>query len=219
MLTMGSFVVLYMKRGFLLLFWLFVLPVSSGADTILIVGDSLSSAYGMAVEQGWVALLRERIAAAGREDRVINSSISGDTTANARDRLPATLARYRPDVVILELGGNDGLRGLAFEQMKQNLSAMIDEVRDTGAKLLLVGVQLPPNYGRRYTDRFEAVYRELAEEKSTPLLPSLVDGVGTDTALMQADGLHPNARAQPLIAARIWMLLQPLLSRGQTVSN
>lgn len=211
---MGLLVVLFMKKRFLLLCWLFFLPLSSAADTILIVGDSLSAAYGMPVEQGWVALLRDRLAAAGRHDRLVNSSISGDTTANALARIDAALARYRPDVVILELGGNDGLRGLAFGQMKQNLAAMIERIRQAGAQVLLVGVQLPPNYGRRYTERFEAVYRQLAQEQHVPLLPSLVEGIGVDSTLMQADGIHPNARAQPLIAERVWQALKPLLGRA-----
>ncbi len=208
--------VLVMKSRLLLLCWFLVLPLSAASDTILVVGDSLSSAYGMAVEQGWVQLMRGQIAGAGRDDTVINSSISGDITANALARLPDLLQRHRPDVVILELGGNDGLRGLPLDAMKRNLATMIDRCRAAGAKVLLIGVQLPPNYGPRYARLFEGVYRELAAEKGVALLPSLVAGVGGTDSLMQADGIHPNANAQALIAANVWLKLRPLLEQGQT---
>lgn len=190
-------------------------PLVASAHTILIVGDSLSSAYGMPVEQGWVRLLEQRLAADRYPHRVVNASISGDTTANALNRLPQAMARHQPTIVVLELGGNDGLRGLSLAAMKKNLAAMIDQVRQHDARLLLIGVQLPPNYGLRYTREFEAVYRELAQEYELPLLPSLVDGVGTESELMQADGIHPNVKAQPIIVARVWQHLRPLLDGMQ----
>jgi len=199
-----------------ILFLLFlVLPNMAEARIILIVGDSLSAAYGIPVEQGWVALLQERLDSRDYPCRIINASISGDTTANARARLSQALASHEPAVVLLELGGNDGLRGLSLTEMKSNLGAMISSVQETGAQLLLIGVQLPPNYGPRYTERFQAVYRELAVEHDLALLPSLVDGIGTEQNLMQQDGIHPNVTAQPLIRDHVWEALLPLLGQRQ----
>lgn len=183
----------------------------ASAHIILIVGDSLSAAYGIPIEQGWVSLLQERLDAGGYPCRIVNASISGDTTANARARLPAALASHTPAVVLLELGGNDGLRGLSLTAMKDNLDAMIASAQAAGAEVLLIGVQLPPNYGPRYTERFQAIYHELAREHAIALLPSLVDGIGTARNLMQADGIHPNGAAQPLIRDRVWKELEPLL--------
>ena len=197
----------------ILLLLLLVMPATAPAGIILVVGDSLSAAYGIPVEQGWVALLQERIDAEGYPCRIVNASISGDTTANARARLLQALDNHEPAVVLLELGGNDGLRGLSLAEMKNNLAAMISSVRETGARLLLIGVQLPPNYGPVYTQRFQAVYRELASEQIVTLLPSLVDGIGTEQNLMQRDGIHPNAIAQPLIRDRVWKELLPLLEK------
>jgi acyl-CoA thioesterase-1 len=208
------FVAVMLIRILLLLF--LVLPNLAEARIILIVGDSLSAAYGIPVEQGWVSLLQERLDSRDYPYRIINASISGDTTANARARLPQALASHEPAVVLLELGGNDGLRGLSLTEMKSNLGAMISSVQETGALLLLVGVQLPPNYGPRYTERFQAVYRELAAEHELALLPSLVDGIGTEQNLMQSDGIHPNASAQPLIRDRVWKVLVPLLDQANS---
>ena len=206
--------------GLVLLLLLVVnLPLSVSANTILIVGDSLSAAYGMPVEQGWVRLLQQRLDADHYPYTIVNASISGDTTANALDRLPQALIRHQPVIVILELGGNDGLRGLSLAEMKRNLAAMIETVRQSGAQVLLIGVQLPPNYGPRYTGEFHAVYHELAQEYGLALLPSLVDGVGTRTELMQADGIHPNSKAQPLIVSRVWQQLRPLMSRSAALQH
>ena len=188
----------------------------ASAQIILVVGDSLSAAYGIPVEQGWVALLQHRLDAGDYPYRLVNASISGDTTANARARLPRTIAEQSPAVVMLALGGNDGLRGLSLKAMKANLAAMIDSAQNAGARVLLIGVQLPPNYGLRYTEGFQAVYQELAREFNLTLLPSIVDGIGTEQALMQADGIHPNAAAQPLISDRVWEALFPLLARPGT---
>jgi len=200
-----------LNRILLLLF--LVLPNLAEARIILIVGDSLSAAYGIPVEQGWVSLLQQRLDSRDYPYRILNASISGDTTASARARLPQALASHEPAMVLLELGGNDGLRGLSLTEMKSNLGAMISSVQETGAQLLLVGVQLPPNYGPRYTERFQAVYRELAAEHDLALLPSLVDGIGTEQDLMQQDGIHPNVSAQPLIRDRVWEALLPLLDQ------
>ena len=193
------------------MFFVANLALSAFADTILIVGDSLSAAYGMPVEKGWVRLLQRRLADDQYPHTVVNASVSGDTTANALNRLPQAMTRHQPAIVVLELGGNDGLRGLSLAEMKRNLAAMIEIARQQDAEVLLIGVQLPPNYGPRYTEAFQAVYHDLAQQYGLSLLPSLVDGVGTRTDLMQADGIHPNSEAQPLIVARVWEQLRPLI--------
>jgi len=196
-------------RVLLLLF--LTLPNVAFANIILIVGDSLSAAYGIPVEKGWVSLLQQRLDTRGYRYKIINASISGDTTANARARLPRVLASNEPAVVLLALGGNDGLRGLSLAAMKNNLDSMISSVQKACAQVLLIGVQLPPNYGPRYTEKFQAIYHELARERNVTLLPSLVDGIGTEQNLMQQDGIHPNATAQPLIRDRVWEALVQLL--------
>ena len=193
------------------MFFVANLALSAFADTILVVGDSLSAAYGMPVEKGWVRLLQRRLADDEYPHTIVNASVSGDTTANALNRLPQAMTRHQPAIVVLELGGNDGLRGLSLAEMKRNLAAMIEIARQQDAEVLLIGVQLPPNYGPRYTEAFQAVYHDLAQEYGLSLLPSLVDGVGTRTDLMQADGIHPNSEAQPLIVARVWEQLRPLI--------
>jgi acyl-CoA thioesterase-1 len=185
--------------------------MTAPAQIILVVGDSLSAAYGIPVKDGWVSLLEQRLQAAEYPYRIVNASISGDTTANARSRLPPALERHKPALVLLELGGNDGLRGLSLAEMKNNLADMIASSRESGSRVLLIGVQLPPNYGPRYTEKFQSIYQELAREYGVVLLPSLVDGIGTEQALMQGDGIHPNTIAQPLIAERVWKALLPLL--------
>ncbi len=208
---MLCFVSVMLNRILLLL--LLVLPNMAVANIILIVGDSLSAAYGIPVEKGWVSLLQERLDTHGYRYQIINASISGDTTANARARLTRALASHAPAVVLLTLGGNDGLRGLSLAAMKSNLDAMISSVQEADAQVLLIGVQLPPNYGPRYTEKFQDIYHELARERDITLLPSLVDGIGTEQDLMQADGIHPNATAQPLIRDRVWEALVPLLGK------
>jgi len=190
---------------------LLLLAPGAAAQTLLIIGDSLSAAYGIPVESGWVAILQRQLAEEYPGWKIVNASISGDTTANARARLPGTLQRQRPDVVLLELGGNDGLRGLSLQAMRDNLAAIIELVRANGAAVLLAGVELPPNYGPAYTEKFRAVYHSLAADYPVALLPSLLEGVGTRPELMQADGIHPNARAQKLIATRVRDHLLPLL--------
>lgn len=195
----------------LLNFFVANLALSAFADTILIVGDSLSAAYGMPVEKGWVRLLQRRLADNQYPHTIVNASVSGDTTANALNRLPQAMTRHQPAIVVLELGGNDGLRGLSLAEMKRNLAAMIELARQQDAEVLLIGVQLPPNYGPRYTEAFQAVYHDLAQEYDLSLVPSLVDGVGTRSELMQADGIHPTSEAQPLIVARVWEQLRPLI--------
>lgn len=194
-----------------LFLFVLLLPVTAHAQIILVFGDSLSAAYGMPLERSWVALLQDRLSSSGYKYHIVNASISGDTTASARARLPQVLASNQPSVMLLELGGNDGLRGLSLKEMKNNLADMIGSARASGARVLLVGVQLPPNYGPLYTERFQAVYRQLARELEVSLLPSLMDGVGTRPALMQSDGIHPNVQAQPIILDQVWDRLLPLL--------
>ena len=204
-----------MKLRFLYLtvLLLFVLARGAAAETLLIVGDSLSAAYGIPVEAGWVTLLLQQLDTEHPGWKIVNASISGDTTANARARLPQAISKHQPDIVVLELGGNDGLRGLSLQAMRDNLAAMIELAQAQHAGILLVGVDLPPNYGPQYTQKFRAVYRSLAADYQVALLPSLLDGVGTRTDLMQADGIHPNGKAQAGIAARVLEYLEPLLNK------
>lgn len=191
---------------------------ASAPPAILVLGDSLSAAYRIPDEAGWVHLLAERLARRGYDYRVINASIPGDTSAGGLARLPAALARYRPAVVVIELGANDGLRGLPIERMQGNLAAMIRLARAAGARVLLVGVRLPPNYGPVFVDRFEAVYRDLARESKVALVPELLRGVAKHRAMMQADGLHPRAAAEPQLLDNVWQELAPLLAGGTSAA-
>ncbi len=184
---------------------------SAVAGTVLIVGDSISAAFGLDTRAGWVALLEKRLAQQGFDDKVVNASITGDTSANGLARLPAQLAAHKPDLVLLELGGNDGLRGMPVAQLQQNLASMIDLSRKAGAEVLLLGMQLPPNYGARYTKAFAQVYQALADEKKVALVPFLLEGVGGVPTLMQADGVHPTAGAQGKLLENVWPTLKPLL--------
>ncbi len=184
---------------------------NAAAGTVLIVGDSISAAFGLDTRQGWVALLEKRLVDQGFSARVVNASVSGDTSAGGQARLPALLAEHKPEVVVLKLGGNDGLRGQPPQQLQQNLASMIDSSRTAGAKVLLLGMQLPPNYGVRYTQAFAKVYDQLATEKQVALVPFFLDGVGGHPELMQADGLHPAAAAQDKLLENVWPTLKPLL--------
>ena len=184
---------------------------NAAAGTILIVGDSISAGFGLDTRLGWVSLLEQRLEREGHDDRVVNASISGDTSAGGQARLPALLTEHKPDVVIVELGGNDGLRGQPPAQLQQNLAAMIDAAKTTGAKVLLLGMQLPPNYGVRYTEAFARVYTQLADEKQIALVPFFLEGVGGHPELMQADGLHPAAAGQKRLLDNVWPALKPLL--------
>ncbi|MEZ5535563.1 MAG: arylesterase [Thiolinea sp.] len=183
---------------------------------ILVWGDSLSAAYGIPVEQGWVSLLRERVQ---ETHDVVNGSISGETTVGGLTRLPDALALHEPDYVLLELGANDGLRGLPTERMQKNLSEMIDLALEAKAKPVLLGIKIPPNYGMAYTDKFDQVFSDLAAEYEIPLLPFLLEGVAEDFDLMQEDGLHPTAEAQPQILAHVWEVLEPVLSAEKQLAE
>ena len=190
---------------------LLLLSQGAMAGTVLIVGDSISAAFGLDTRVGWVTKLQERLRQEGYADKVVNASISGDTSAGGQARLPALLAEHKPALVILELGGNDGLRGQLPAQLQQNLSSMIDKSEAAGAKVLLLGMRIPPNYGPRYTKAFEEVYSTLASEKKVPLVPFFLEGVGGVPGLMQADGLHPAAAAQDKLLENVWPTLKPLL--------
>jgi acyl-CoA thioesterase-1 len=188
----------------------------AAAPTILVLGDSLSAAYGIRLEQGWVALLDARLKQEGYGHRVVNASASGETTGGALARLPRALERHRPAVVVIELGGNDGLRGLPIADVRANLDRLIRVSREGGAEVLLVGMRIPPNYGPTYTREFHALFSELAKRHKVALVPFLLDGVALDDSLMQEDGLHPNAAAQPRLLAQVWPKLEPLLTHDGT---
>jgi acyl-CoA thioesterase-1 len=189
--------------------------MSAHADpTILVFGDSISAGYGLArVEQGWVALLQARLKDQGYGYQVVNASVSGETTAGGLARLPRALALHRPALVILELGGNDGLRALPVAQMRGNLSRMIDLSTAAGAKVLLLGMRMPPNYGPEYTEQFSRAYADLARDDKLPFVAFLLNGIALSPDLMQADGLHPNQSGQPKLLDNVWPALRPLLKR------
>lgn len=181
---------------------------ANAGPTLLVMGDSLSAAYGIEREEGWVSLLAERL---DDDAQVINASISGETTSGGLQRFTELLGHRQPDIVLLELGGNDGLRGLAPNQMQANLASMIEQSQDAGAQVLLLGIDIPPNYGQAYRDAFTGVFRSLAEDYDVALVPFLLEDIALDKALMQSDGIHPTADAQPIILDNVWPALAPLL--------
>jgi acyl-CoA thioesterase-1 len=183
----------------------------SAAPTVLVFGDSLSAGYGIAVAQSWPALLEGRLRAERFPHAVVNASISGETTAGGKSRLPAALEQHHPAVVVLALGANDGLRGLPLAQSRANLETMIHAAKRAGARVLLVGMELPPNYGADYTRGFAAMFRELARREKVALLPFLLDPIALDDAAFQPDRLHPTAAAQPKLLEHVWTSLKPLL--------
>lgn len=184
-------------------------PVNADAGpTLLVMGDSLSAAYGIEHDEGWVNLLAERLKS---DARVINASISGETTSGGLQRFTELLRQRQPDIVLIELGGNDGLRGLSPNQMQANLASMIEQSQDAGAQVLLLGIDIPPNYGQAYRDAFTGVFYSLAEEYDVALVPFLLDDIALNDALMQSDGIHPTADAQPIILDNVWPELEPLI--------
>ncbi|MFI8483189.1 arylesterase [Pseudomonas sp. NPDC078700] len=203
-----------MRTGFIGVVLILTMWLSSAsAGTMLVVGDSISAAFGLDTRQGWVNLLQKRINEQGYDAEVVNASISGDTSSGGAARLPALLKEHQPQWVILELGGNDGLRGQAPSQLQQNLAGMIDQSQKAGAKVLLLGMRLPPNYGQRYTTAFAQVFSDLAQQKQVPFVPFFLEGVGGVPQLMQADGLHPALAAQSKLLENVWPVLQPLLNK------
>jgi len=180
---------------------------------VLVFGDSLSSAHHIAVESGWVHLLETRLAASKNPRPVVNASISGETTAGGLQRLPKILADNKPALVVLELGANDGLRGLPLAEIRENLSKMIRASQDAGAAVALLGIELPINYGPQYRDGLRGIYRDLAAEFNLPLVPFLLDGVALNPDLMQDDGLHPKAEGEPKVLENIWPVLEPAIAK------
>jgi len=202
-----------MFRAFIVICLILISPfgIASKNATILIVGDSISAAYGIESQSGWASLLASKITQEKLPYQVINSSISGDTTIGGLNRLKPLLEKYQPAIVILELGGNDGLRGLSVKVMKNNLNEMIEMSQSHQSKVLLAGMKIPPNYGKRYTEAFYKVYQDLSKAHNTRLIPFLLEGIGDKPELMQSDGIHPTQAAQPLIMESVWKKLQPLL--------
>ncbi len=204
-----------MKRLFFLLV-LVMASASARAETpvILVFGDSISAGYGLArVEQGWVELLRTRLKREGYGYQVVNASVSGETTAGGLARLPRALEMHHPKIVILELGGNDGLRALPVAQMRSNFEQMISLSMASGAKVLVLGMRIPPNYGPQYTTQFERVYGDLARADKLPLVPFLMDHIALQPTLMQADDIHPNADGQPFLLDNVWPVLRGMLQK------
>ncbi|THD09900.1 arylesterase [Rhodanobacter lindaniclasticus] len=196
--------------------WLLVLLCGFGVahaapKTVLVLGDSLSAAHNIPVEAGWVHLLDVRLGKMVPKWRAVNASISGETSLSGRHRLPALLQTYQPTVLVIELGANDGLRGLPLPALRDNLTAMIELAQRHKARVLLLGIELPVNYGPQYRDGLRAIYADLARERKVALLPFLLEGVALDPDLMQADGLHPVAAAEPRVLENVWKVLQPLL--------
>ncbi len=180
---------------------------------ILVLGDSLSAAHGIDGDAGWVSLLEARLAGRETHWQVRNASVGGETTAGGRTRLPALLEEVGPDLLILELGGNDGLRGLSLRAMRENLETMLDAADAASAEVLLAGIEIPPNYGPVYTDRFRAVFADLAADRELAFVPFLLEGVALEPGMMLDDGIHPGAAAQPRILENVWSELEPLLDR------
>jgi acyl-CoA thioesterase-1 len=192
--------------------WLIAVQgTATQASPILVFGDSLSAGYGLRPDEGWVPLLQKRLQAQGYVTQVVNASVSGETSGGGVQRLPRALQLHNPSLVILELGANDGLRGLPVSETRANLEKMIGMVRAAGAQILLIGIRMPPNYGPRYTTDFYQMYTDIAQRDHVPLVPFLLESVALNPALMQPDGMHPNARGAPLLLDTVWTQLRPLL--------
>jgi acyl-CoA thioesterase-1 len=188
-------------------------PAAKPAPAILVVGDSISAGYGLAADEGWVALLQRRLRSQGYGYRVVNASVSGETTTGGLARLPRALSVHRPEVVVIELGGNDGLRGLPLETSRANLERMIVLSKQAGARVLLLGMKIPPNYGAKYSSGFEQVFRDLARRHKLAFEPFFLSKIALEPGMIQADGLHPTAKAQPAMLDTMWPALQSLLRR------
>jgi acyl-CoA thioesterase I len=205
-----------LRRAFLVAILAFAIAAriasAESSPVILVVGDSISAGYGLPAGSGWVSLLQERLKQEHRPHTVVNASISGDTTAGGRARLDALLARYRPAITVIELGGNDGLRGGSVAAMRQNLDAMTIAAQKAGSRVLLIGMRMPPNYGPAYVERFDATFAEVAKAHQTALVPFLFEGFGENEAMFQPDRIHPVAAAQPKLLDNVWRELKPMLS-------
>lgn len=189
------------------------LSLSASAGSIVVLGDSISSGYGIDVDRGWVKLLQNKLNNDNQHFTIHNESISGDTTAGGLARIDRILTLYKPDIVLVELGANDGLRGLSPKIMQANLAEIIRRIQQAGAKVLLLSMRIPPNYGKRYTDMFDSVYPQLAKKLGVTSVPFILDEVALQEHLMQIDGLHPNNQAQPFIADKVWQYLVQLIEQ------
>jgi acyl-CoA thioesterase-1 len=190
------------------------LPIIANAGdsaAVLILGDSISAAYNMEISQSWPSLLQSRLDQHGYAYRVFNSSIGGDTTRGGAARLPRLIEMHQPAIVLIELGGNDGLRGLPVEETRKNLSAMIEQSQAAGAKVILAEMRIPPNYGHSYTEKFAATYTLLTERYGVILLPFMLESIALESGMMQADGIHPSIEAQPILVEKVWAILEPQL--------
>ena len=183
----------------------------NGSPTVIVFGDSLSAGFGIDVDQSWTALLQSRLEKLGYEHRVVNASISGETTEGGAARIESTLSNFSPDLIILELGGNDGLRGFPPERIKDNLTRIIEQSKASGADVVLLGIRIPTNYGPRYTAAFEAVYRQVAEDRDVKWIEFFMEGVALNDELLQADRIHPNAEAQPILLDNAWPIISATL--------
>ncbi len=194
---------------------LFISTSSGGSEapTVLVFGDSLSAGYGIDVDQSWASLLQTRLQEQGYEHRVVNASISGDTTESGAARIGQAIATFGPELIILELGGNDGLRGIPPARMRANLTRIIESSSASGAAVVLLGIKIPPNYGQRYIEEFEGVFRDVATELEVPWIEFFMEGVALNPELMQDDGIHPNAAAQPILLDNAWPAIESALSR------
>jgi acyl-CoA thioesterase I len=208
-----------MRLYILLIICCFSLGLGAQEKTMLVLGDSISAAYGLNPEQGWVHLLKKRLERLGYRYKVINASISGDTTRGAQARLGRILAQVSPDISIIELGGNDGLRGLSLQELSVNLQAIIAELIEVNSTVLLVPMRLPPNYGPVYTDRFEGVYQDLARNEGVILTEFILQDIADNEELMQSDGIHPRAEAQEKMLDILWSALQPQLGKNKNVEQ
>ena len=189
-----------------------LLPLTAMAKSIVVLGDSISAGYGIEVQKGWVALLQKKLADQRSDYVISNESISGDTSAGGLARLDQILARHKPAILLLELGANDGLRGLSPQEMKNNLTEIVQRSQKAGSKVMLLAMKIPPNYGKRYIEMFYQIYPQLSAELKIPYVPFILEEVALKPELMQADGVHPNEQAQPIVAEKIWPYLQPLLN-------
>ena len=193
--------------------WSYGNTARNDSPTILVLGDSVSAGYGLASNEGWVALLQSRLQTQGYGYRVVNASVSGETTTGGLARLPRALSVHRPQIVIVELGGNDGLRALPLETSRRNLERIIETSQASGARVLLLGMKIPPNYGPRYSQGFEQLFRDLARRYRLPFEPFFLEKIALAPGMMQADGLHPTAKAQPVMLDTVWPVLKPMLGR------
>ena len=188
-------------------------PQAENKPVILVIGDSLSAEYGLERGSGWVEKISEKLQQESSEYQIRNSSISGDTTSGGLTRLPGALQTHRPEVVVIELGANDALRGLSLDMTRKNLNEMTTLAQESGAQVLLVGMQIPPNYGRRYTEEFRQLFSDVAQQNKAQLVPFLLDGIAANPNYFQGDGIHPNEQAQPMLANNVWAELKPMLTR------